>query len=192
MPGMNEFVINDVVTANDANALRALGCRAYAVNVTSGVVEEYLYYQATDVAAYAIVSGSVLHAADIELTKGSGDRNGTNTLGSTFLGIAQATMTASRYGWAMRRGVMAGVKATSGAGFAAGAVVAVDATATGKDGQAVDIIASATIVTTDTATIKATTLLTLRHHIGICKVAESSGTFTCIVAPLMSLPQING
>lgn len=186
--GINEF-ISPGITNNDATAQRSAGQMAYTVNTSTGVVELYRYYQAKDVAAYAIVSGSVLHVADIGLTQGAGDRsNGTlNPLGTTFLGVAQATMTDGYYGWCLRRGVMAGVVTDSGASFAAGTTLLADPASTG-DGEAVD---AATYLDSSTAAnLEATVAVMMRAHIGVTKVAASSSSCTAIIGPLLDLPYI--
>lgn len=106
--------------ANDSTARDTAGSLVYALNTTTGRFDVYIYYQAKDVAAAAIVLGSVLSAASILFTTGTGDRAGGSAIGSTtlglpFLGICQATMTVDYYGYAKRNGYQTGVDSASAA-----------------------------------------------------------------------------
>ena len=184
--GFNEFMVVPP-DANTSTAQHTEGQMAYSVDSTSGAVHWHRYYKAVD--AVAIVNGSVLHAADIGLAQGSADRNGTNALSTTFLGIAQAAMTQNYYGWALRKGVKSGVVSASGASHAAGTLLCASTAATGADGECTDG-ASQLDGATSAATLETTSLAFWRAHFGITKVAATGGTCTAIVCPMLELPYI--
>lgn len=183
--GFNQFMMVPA-DANSATAQHTEGQMAYSVDTTSGAVHWHRYYKAVD--AVAIANGTVLHAADIGLAQGSADRNGTNTLSTLFLGIAQASMTQNYYGWALRKGVKSGVVCASGASHAAGTLLCASTAATGADGECTD--GASQLDSSSAANLESTSLAFMRAHLGITKVAATGGSCTAIVCPMMELPII--
>lgn len=134
---INPILVN-ATNANDSTAVGgSIGSVVYQINTTTNRVDTFLYYQAKDVANYAIVNGSVLEPADANFTTATGDRSGGSAFTGHsaaqhyFLGIGQATMTADYYGYAQRTGRCAGVN-TETLTPAAGDLLCLDAATDGE------------------------------------------------------------
>jgi len=152
-------------------------------------VDVFIYYQAKDISAYAIINGSVLEPVDANFTQGTGDRNrpsgftGDSGACHFFFGIAQATMTEGYYGYAQRSGRCAHVN-TEAATIAAGDVLVVSNDATGKDGEA-------EVLKTELGTISAALAAdNIPSIFGIALSTETAGTpdlTPTLLCPIMNL-----
>ena len=183
---INPILVNST-NANDATAVGgSAGSVVYHINTTTNRVDTFIYYQAKDVANYAIVNGSVLEPADANFTTGTGDRSGGSAFTGHsaaqhyFLGIAQATMTANYYGYAQRTGRSSGVN-TETMTPAAGDLLCIDGS---NDGEAALYFTKIGTITDAKVADNTPSIF------GVVITTETAGTpdlTPCILCPILNL-----
>lgn len=183
---INPILVNST-NSNDATAVGgSKGSLVYQINTTTNRCDTFIYYQAKDISAYAIVNGSVLEPADILFGTGTGDRassaaiTGNSGVTHFFFGVAQATMTVDYYGYAQRTGRCATVNTETPAA-AVGDLLCLSATA---DGEAALV---RTIATTPTAAQIESAMASVFGFVTVAEVAGTPDTSVVMLCPGLNI-----